>query len=76
MLKPAVSKFRPDLSTRLTDIAEKQVSAKLKPIVAPSHVTALLCDTAGSPYQRCAPATWKCVQLPSAVAGHLLSDPL
>ena len=41
MLKPAVPKFRPDLSARLTDIAEKRVPAKLKPIVAPSHVTPL-----------------------------------
>ena len=34
MLKPLESKFRPDLSARLKDIAKKQVSAKLKPIVA------------------------------------------
>ena len=33
MLKPPVPKFRPDLSVRLRDIAEKQVPAKLKPIV-------------------------------------------
>ena len=33
MLKILVPKFRPDLSTRLKDIAEKQVPAKLKPIV-------------------------------------------
>ena len=33
MLKPLVSKFRPDLSARLKDIAEKQVSAKPQPIV-------------------------------------------
>ena len=41
MLKPAVPKSRPDLFARLTDIAEKQVPARLKPIVAPSHVTPL-----------------------------------
>ena len=34
MLKPPVPEFRPDLSVRLRDIAEKQVSAKLKPMVA------------------------------------------
>ena len=33
MLKPLVSKFRHDLSARLKDIAEKQVSAKPKHIV-------------------------------------------
>ena len=33
MLKPIVPKFRSDLSVRLRDIAEKQVPAKLKPIV-------------------------------------------
>ena len=33
MLKPLVAKFRPDLSVRLQDVAEKQVPAKLKPIV-------------------------------------------
>ena len=33
MLKPPVPKFRPDLSARLKDIAEKQVPAKLRPIV-------------------------------------------
>ena len=33
MLKPLLPKFRPDLSTRLKHIAEKQVPAKLKPIV-------------------------------------------
>ena len=33
MLKPIVPKFRPDLSVRLRDITEKQVPAKLKPIV-------------------------------------------
>ena len=32
MLKPLMSKFRPDLSNN--DIAEKQVPAKLKPIIA------------------------------------------
>ena len=32
MLKPLVSKFRPDLLARLIDIAEKQVPANLKPI--------------------------------------------
>ena len=33
MLKPLVPKLSPDLSARLKDIAEKQVPAKLKPIV-------------------------------------------
>ena len=33
MLKPLVSKFRSALSPRLKDIAEKQVPAKLEPIV-------------------------------------------
>ena len=33
MLKPLVSKFSSDLSVRLRDIAEKQVPAKMKPIV-------------------------------------------
>ena len=33
MLKPRVPKFRPDISDRLKDIAEKEVPAKLKPIV-------------------------------------------
>ena len=33
MLKPLVPKFRSDLSVRLRDIVEKQVPAKLKPIV-------------------------------------------
>ena len=33
MLKPLVPKFRPDLRVRLKDIAEKQVPARLKPIV-------------------------------------------
>ena len=34
MLKPLVHKFCPDLFAHLKDIAEKQVPAKLKPIVA------------------------------------------
>ena len=33
MLKPIVPKFRQDLTVRSKDIAEKQVPAKLKPIV-------------------------------------------
>ena len=33
MLKPLLPKFRSDLFVRLTDIAEKQVPAKLKPVV-------------------------------------------
>ena len=33
MLKPLVSKLRSDLSVRLRAIAEKQVPAKLKPVV-------------------------------------------
>ena len=36
MMKPLVPKFRPDLSARLKDIAEKQVPVKLKPIVGSS----------------------------------------
>ena len=32
MLKHLVPKFRPDLSVRLKDIAEKQVPAKMKPM--------------------------------------------
>ena len=32
-LKPVVPTFRPDLSVRLKDRAEKQVPAKLKPMV-------------------------------------------
>ena len=39
MLKPLVPKFHADLSVRSKDIAEKQVSTKLKPIVAASYVT-------------------------------------
>ena len=35
MLKPLVLKFRPDLSICLKDIAEKQVPARLKPVVNP-----------------------------------------
>ena len=37
MLKTHMSKFCSDLSVRLRDIAEKQVPAKLKPIVG--HTT-------------------------------------
>ena len=37
MLKSLVPKFRPDLSARLKDIAEKQVPAKPKPIVDESQ---------------------------------------
>ena len=33
MLKPLVPKFCPDIFVRLRDVAEKQVPAKLKPIV-------------------------------------------
>ena len=33
MLKLLMPKFCPDLSVRLNDIAEKQVLAKIKPIV-------------------------------------------
>ena len=39
MLKPLMSKFRHDLSARLKDIAEKQVSAKPKPIGESGHVS-------------------------------------
>ena len=38
MLNPPVSKFRPHLSIRLKDIAEKRVSAKLKPIASTNTV--------------------------------------
>ena len=38
VLKPLVPKFCSDLSIRLRYIAEKQVPAKLKPIVDPVHV--------------------------------------
>ena len=34
MLKPLIPKFCSDLSVRLRDITEKQVPAKLKPIVS------------------------------------------
>ena len=37
MLKPLVPKFGPDLSARLKDIVEKQVPARLKPIVSVQH---------------------------------------
>ena len=33
MLRPVVPKFRPELSVRVKEIIEKQVPAKLKPIV-------------------------------------------
>ena len=36
-MKPLVSKFRSNLSVRLRDIAEKQVPAMLKPIVAKAN---------------------------------------
>ena len=36
-LKPIVTKYRSDLSVRLRDIAEKQIPAKLKPIVDTKH---------------------------------------
>ena len=39
MLKPPMSKFRSYLSVRSMDIAEKQVPAKLKPIVVTGLVT-------------------------------------
>ena len=38
MLKHLVPKFRPDLSPRLKTTTEKQVPAKLKPIVAQGSV--------------------------------------
>ena len=38
ILKPLVSKCCPDIFTRLRDIAEKQVPAELKPIVACSTI--------------------------------------
>ena len=37
MLKPLVYKFRSDISALFRDIAEKQVPAKLKPIVDASE---------------------------------------
>ena len=33
MLRPLVPKFRPDLVVRFKDITEKQVLAKLKPLL-------------------------------------------
>ena len=39
MLKPLVPKFRYDLSTRSKDVADKQVAAKLKPIVVTGLLT-------------------------------------
>ena len=39
MLKPLVSKFSPDLSSRSKDITENQVPAKLKPIVIETPFT-------------------------------------
>ena len=39
MLKPPVPNFRPDLSSRLKDIAEKQAPAKLKPTVGVDLLT-------------------------------------
>ena len=42
MLKPLVSKFRPDLSSRSKDITEKQVPAKLKPIVDLKRIVSAL----------------------------------
>ena len=41
MLKTPMSKFCSDLSVRLRDIAEKQVPAKLKPIVGRTHTHTL-----------------------------------
>ena len=41
MLKPLVPKFRSDPSAHLRDIAEKQVPAKMKPIVGPIVATQL-----------------------------------
>ena len=38
MLKPLVPRFRPDLSAPLKTIADKQVPAELKPIVAQHSV--------------------------------------
>ena len=42
MLKALVLKFRPDLSTRLKDVAEKQVPAKLKTIVVDVSIRSVL----------------------------------
>ena len=39
MLKLLVPKFRYNLSIRLRDIAEKQIPARLKPIVVPAVLT-------------------------------------
>ena len=49
ILKPLVPKFRPDLSARLKDIAEKRVPAKLKPIVCRCAASALKFSCCG-PY--------------------------
>ena len=42
MLKALVLKFRPDLSARLKDVAEKQVPAKLKTIVVDVSIRSVL----------------------------------
>ena len=42
MLKPLVPKFRLDVYVRVKDIAEKQVPAKLKPIVKSGNLVLLL----------------------------------
>ena len=39
MLKPHVLKFRQDLSARSKDMAQKQVTSKLKPIVVANNNT-------------------------------------
>ena len=38
MLKTHLPKFRPDLSVRLKEIAEKQVLGRLKPIVTVNRI--------------------------------------
>ena len=47
MLKPLVPRFRSDLPGRIEDIAEKQVPAKLKPIVVSGLRKTLDLDSAG-----------------------------
>ena len=44
MLKPSLPKFLPNLPARLKDIAEKQVPAELKPIVARLTMISAGCD--------------------------------
>ena len=64
-MKPLMSQFRSDLSVRLRDIAEKQVPAKLKPIVGTSMHTNQCFKTPRESLTWAAYNTWR------ARAGHL-----